>query len=120
MALHPVMLVIAIAVYSAPVVLAVLVDRQIRAFQKEAFGHLAKAARNLRMMAWFILLFFLGVVVGGLAVGDLKETAMWPISGTAATMYLRVFAATAGYLFALAVSKELYAVTKPQKARRKD
>lgn len=115
MAVNPVMLIIAILVYAAPVVLAILVDRQIRAFEKEAFGHLAKAARNLRLMAWFILVFFFGVIIGGWVVGDLQETAQWPISGTAATMYIRTLAAITAYVFALFVSKELYAVTKPRR-----
>ncbi len=110
-----VLYVVAAAFLAAPPVLAVLIDRQVRAFQREAFGHLRKAARNLRIMAWAMFLFYLGVLVGSLAAGDLPQIVALPLSREAIAIYARIGAAIAGYACALFVAKELYLTTKPGK-----
>jgi hypothetical protein len=99
----------------APLVLAALVDQQVRTFQRQAFGHLRKAARNLRVMAWAMFLFYLGVLGGSLAAGDLQQTVEWPLTKEALAIYLRIGAAIGGYVGALFVAKELYLVTRPGK-----
>lgn len=109
------LLLLASAFVAAPVVLAVIVDWQVRLFQQEAFGHLRKAARNLRIMAWAVLLYYAGVLGGSLAVGDLADMVRWPLPTEGLVIYLRIGAATVAYVFALFVAKELYLVTRPGK-----
>ncbi len=112
---HPLLVATAAAFLLAPPVLAVFIDLQVRAFQREAFGHLRKAARNLRIMAWAMFVFYVGVLAGSLAAGDLPQIVTWPLSREAIAIYARVGAAIAGYVGALFVAKELYLVTRPGK-----
>ena len=106
---------LAAAFLAAPVGLAIVVDLQVRAFQREAFGHLRKAARNLRVMAWAVLLYYAGVIAGSLAVGDLADMVAWPMPTSGLVVYIRVGAAILAYTLALFVAKELYLVTRPGK-----
>ena len=107
--------ILATAFLAAPVGLAIVVDLQVRAFQREAFGHLRKAARNLRVMAWAVLVYYAGVLGGSLAVGDLGDMVRWPMPTAGLVVYVRVGAAVLAYTLALFVAKELYLVTRPGK-----
>src|SRR5688500_8151376 len=100
---------------AAPVALAAVVDWQIRQFQREAFGHLRRAARNLRLMSWAVLVYYAGVLGGSLAVGDLAAMTEWPMPADGLVVYLRIGAAIVAYILALSVAKELYLVTRPGK-----
>ncbi len=113
MAVQPGLVVLAIVFYIAPLVLAILNDRQVRAFQKYAFGHFEKAARNLRIMIWFVFVYYVGVLIGSLVIGDLPAMWEFPMPAEGVQIYVRIGAAAAAYVFALFVSKELYLVTKP-------
>lgn len=109
------LLLLASSFLAAPIVLAVIVDWQVRQFEREAFGHLRKAARNLRIMAWAVLVYFFGVLGGSLAIGDLGDMVLWPMPTEGAVIYVRIGAAILGYIFALFVARELYLVTRPGK-----
>ena len=100
---------------AAPVVLATIVDFQVRQFQREAFGHLRKAARNLRVMAWAVLVYYAAVLGGSLVLGDLEAMADWPIPIEGLVIYIRIGAVIVAYALALLVAKELYLVTRPGK-----
>lgn len=100
---------------ATPLALAVAVDLQVRAFEAEAFGHLRKAARNLRVMAWSILVYYAGVVGTSLAAGDIAELLNWPLSPEGLAIYARIGAAILAYVLGLRVAKELYLVTRPGK-----
>jgi MFS family permease len=100
-----------------PLVLAVRIDMQIRAFQAQAFGHLRKAARNLRIMAWSIFGYYVGVLGGSYFVGDLRHMFDWPMPAEGVQIYVRIGAAVLGYLFAGAVARHLYLVTVPEPRR---
>jgi hypothetical protein len=109
------LLMLASAFMAAPVVLAAIVDWQVRMFQQEAFGHLRKAARNLRVMAWAVLFYYAGVLGGSLAIGDLEDMILWPMPAEGIVIYVRIGAAILAYVLALFVAKELYLVTRPGK-----
>ncbi len=111
----PALVLVATVFLLAPPVLAAFIDRQVRAFQREAFGHLRKAARNLRVMAWAMFLFYLGVLVASFTAGDLPQIVQWPLSSEGFAIYVRIGAAIGGYVGALFVAKELYLVTRPGK-----
>lgn len=115
MAANPFLIILAAAFFIAPLALALLVDRQVRAFQAEAFGHLRKAARNLRLMVWFIFVYYLAVLIGSLVIGDMPAMWTYPLAAEGVQIYVRIGAAILGYVFALQVSKELYFVTKPRR-----
>ncbi len=106
---------LASAFLAAPVALAAIVDWQVRQFQREAFGHLRKAARNLRVMAWAVLVYYAGVLGGSAAIGDLGDMAAWPMPTEGMVVYVRLGAAILAYTLALFVAKELYLVTRPGK-----
>lgn len=112
------MVVIASVFYIAPLVFAIFIDRQTAAFQREAFGHLRKAARNLRIMAWAIFVYYVGVLVGSAIIGDLQYMYQLPLKPEGVQIYVRIGAAIFGYVFALLVARELYNVTIP--TRHKD
>ncbi|MEA3191277.1 MAG: hypothetical protein QOD77_1859 [Thermoplasmata archaeon] len=105
---------VASVVAAAPLALAFVVDRQVRSFQREAFGHLRRAARNLRFMAWAIFVYYLGVLAASWLTGDLEQLARWPLSAQAWAIYLRIGAAILAYVMAILVARELYLVTKPR------
>lgn len=113
--MEPLLVLLASLFMAAPVVLAAVVDWQVRQFQREAFGHLRKAARNLRIMAWAVLVYYFGVLLGSLYVGDLGHMVEWPMPRDGFVIYVRIGAALVGYAFALFVAKELYLVTRPGK-----
>ena len=113
--MEPLLVVLAAGFMAAPVVLATIVDFQVRQFQRESFGHLRKAARNLRIMAWGVLVYYAGVLAGSVAVGDLAAMADWPMPAAGLVIYIRIGAAILAYVFALFVAKELYLVTRPGK-----
>ena len=113
--MEPLLAILAALVMAAPVALAAVVDWQIRQFQREAFGHLRRAARNLRLMAWAVLVYYAGVLGGSFAVGDLRAMTEWPMPADGLVVYLRVGAAIVAYILALSVAKELYLVTRPGK-----
>ncbi len=108
------MVVLAVAAVATPVVLAYLVDCQVRAFQREAFGHLAKAARNLRLMSGAVLLYYFGVLGGSWYAGDLATMLEYPLAREGLAIYVRIGAAVLAYVLALNVAKELYLVTRPK------
>lgn len=99
----------------APIVLATVVDWQVRQFQREAFGHLRRAARNLRIMAWFVLVYYAGVLAGSLVLGEVGDMVRWPMPAAGVVIYVRIGAAIVAYVLALLVAKELYLVTRPGK-----
>jgi hypothetical protein len=113
--MEPLLVVLAALFMLAPIALAVVVDWQVRQFQVEAFGHLRKAARNLRVMAWAVLVYYGGVLGGSLVLGDVQEMAEWPLSAAGLVIYIRIGAAIVAYGLALLVAKELYLVTRPGK-----
>lgn len=115
MAVHPFLVILAALFLVAPAALVVLIDRQVQAFQQEAFGHLQRAARNLRLMAWFIFVYYAGVLIGSFVIGDLPAMWEYPLRAEGVQIYVRLGAAIAGYIFALQVSKELYQVTRPRR-----
>lgn len=101
-----------------PLVMAILIDRQTASFQREAFGHLAAAARNLRIMAWVVFLYYVGVLAGSAIIGDLPRMFELPMEAEGIQIYVRIGAAIVGYIFAMGVARELFLVTKPRKAER--
>lgn len=113
--MNPALVLLASAFLAAPVALAAVVDWQVRQFEREAFGHLRKAARNLRVMAWAVLVYYAGVLGGSVAVGDLGAMVLWPMPTEGVVIYVRVGAAILAYTLALFVAKELYLVTRPGK-----
>lgn len=113
MTFHPLMWILAGAFLLAPVALAVAADVQVRAFQKEAFGHLAKAARWLRLMGWIILVYYGGVLIGSYALDELQDLVRWPLSTAGLVIYVRVGAAVLGYALLNLVARELYRVVRP-------
>lgn len=113
--MEPLLVLLAACFMAAPVVLATIVDYQVRQFQHEAFGHLRKAARNLRIMAWAVLVYYAAVLGGSLVLGDLQTMAHWPMPASGLVLYVRIGAAIVAYVFALFVAKELYLVTRPGK-----
>lgn len=113
--MEPMLVLVAAVFLAAPVVLATIVDFQVRQFQHEAFGHLRKAARNLRVMAWAVLVYYAAVLAGSYALGELPQMAEWPLSTAGLVIYIRIGAASVAYGFALFVAKELYLVTRPGK-----
>lgn len=113
--MEPLLVLLAASFMAAPVVLATIVDFQVRQFQREAFGHLRKAARNLRVMAWAVLVYYAAVLGGSLVLGDLQTMAEWPIASEGLVIYIRIGAAIVAYALALMVAKELYLVTRPGK-----
>lgn len=113
--MEPALVLLAALFMLAPAVLAGIVDWQVRQFQREAFGHLRKAARNLRVMAWAVLVYYAGVLAGSYALGDLAAMAEWPMPTEGVVVYVRIGAAAVAYVFALFVAKELYLVTRPGK-----
>ncbi|HLF16678.1 MAG TPA: hypothetical protein VI796_04515 [Candidatus Thermoplasmatota archaeon] len=98
---------------ATPALLAVAVDIQVRAFQREAFGHLQKAARWFRLMTFAVLLYYFGVLAASLYAGDLQGMLEFPVPREALAIYVRIGAATLAYALALMVAKELYLVTRP-------
>lgn len=112
---NPALLLLAAVFMAAPLVLAVIVDWQVRQFQREAFGHLRRAARNLRVMAWAVLVYYAGVLAGSLVIGDLQAMVAWPMPTEGVVIYVRIGAAILAYVLALFVAKELYLVTRPGK-----
>ncbi len=98
----------------APLVLAIFIDRQTASFQREAFGHLANAARNLRIMSWMVFAYYLLVLFGSLWVGDLDAMFMLPMPKEGIQIYMRIGAAILAYVGALGVARELFLVTKPR------
>ncbi|MEK6976123.1 MAG: hypothetical protein AABY18_07255 [Candidatus Thermoplasmatota archaeon] len=113
--MEPLLVALAALFMAAPVVLAGVVDWQVRQFQREAFGHLRRAARNLRVMAWAVLVYYAGVLVGSLVIGDLGTMVVWPMPTEGVVIYVRIGAAIVAYVLALLVAKELYLVTRPGK-----
>lgn len=116
---NPLMVVVASIFYVAPLVLAIFIDRQSAAFQRESFGHLKKAARNLRIMAWAIFAYYVAVLTGSAIIGDLQYMYELPLQAEGIQIYVRIGAAIMGYVFALFVARELYNVTIPSKPLRK-
>lgn len=115
-AVEPLLAVLAAAAFAAPPLLAWRCDRQARAFQREAFGRLARAARNVRLMVWCILAYYAGVVAGSVAVGDVGAMVQWPMPARGAVVYLRLGAAVLGYVLMLGITRELYLVVRPPRA----
>lgn len=113
---HPVAVVLAVIFIAAPCVLAIAVDRRVASFQRQAFGHLARAARNLRIMTWAIWVYYVGVLVGSWIIGDLAAMFVLPMPAEGVQIYVRIGAAAMAYVFALFVARELYLVTQPRKA----
>lgn len=105
--------VVAAAVAATPLALAFAVDYQVRSFQRQAFGHLRRAARNLRLMAWVIFAYYVAVLAFSYWAGDLQQTAELPLSPEGWAVYFRIGAAILAYALAIAVARELYLVTKP-------
>ena len=112
---NPGLVLLAAAFMAAPIVLATIVDYQVRQFQHEAFGHLRKAARNLRVMAWAVLVYYAAVLGGSFVLGDLTTMGEWPMPPEGLVLYIRIGAAIVAYALALLVAKELYLVTRPGK-----
>ena len=104
------------AVLLTPLALALLADAKVRAFQKQAFGHLRKAAIYVRLMGWTIFLYYVGVLGGSFALGHLGEMMAYPLSGEGFAIYLRTGAAILGYVMLNLVARELYFVTQPRRA----
>lgn len=100
----------------APPVLAILADRQARAFQREAFGHLRTAARHIRVMIWAILVYYAAVIGGSAVVGDLGAMVQDPMPARGFVVYLRIGAAIVGYVFMVRVTTALYLMTRPRRA----
>lgn len=113
MAIHPVLLVMGLAVIVSPLLLAVRIELQARRFQTQAFGHLSRAARNLRQAVWGVLAFYVLVVGGGAATGQYATLFEWPLGGDAALVYLRILAVTVAYALFGRVAQQLYLVTVP-------
>jgi hypothetical protein len=97
---------------AAPPALAFLVDRQAKAFQAEAFGHLRRAARNLRIMGAAILAYYTIVILGAWYTGDLR-LLVEPPTREGILLYVRIGAASVGYAFGYFVARELYLVVRP-------
>ncbi len=115
MAVHPVAVVLAAITMLAPCLLALVIDQQVRAFQRQAFGHLAKAARNLRIMVWAVFAYYAVVLAGSWLIGDLEAMFMIPMPVEGVQIYIRIGAAILAYVFALFVARELFLVTQPRK-----
>lgn len=112
--MEPVLAAVASVVAAAPLALAFVVDYQVRMFQREAFGHLRRAARNLRIMAWAIFVYYLGVLAASWLAGDLQQVAELPMTAQGWAIYVRIGAAILAYVMAILVARELYLVTKPR------
>ncbi len=115
MDVHPLGVILAIIFMVLPLVLAVLIDRQVAAFQRQAFGHLAKAARNLRVMSWAVFAYYIVVLTGSWLIGDLKAIFIIPMPVEGVQIYVRIGAAILAYIFAHFVARELFLVTQPRK-----
>lgn len=114
---NPFMAMLAGVFYLAPLVLAVFIDRQTAAFQREAFGHLRRAAFYLRLTAWAVFVYYVGVLVGSAAIGDLRHMYEYPVAAEGVQIYVRIGAAIFGYVFLLLVARQLYEVTVPDHRR---
>ncbi len=110
---NPFLAVVAGLFLLAPLGLAVAADYQVRAFQREAFGHLAKAARYVRMMGWTIFVYYLAVLAGSLLLGELQMMFEWPLAAPGAVIYVRVGAAILGYVMLNLVAAQLYRIVRP-------
>lgn len=113
MATNPFLAVLASLFLVAPLGLALAADYQVRAFQREAFGHLAKAARYVRLMGWTIFVYYLGVLAGSFALGELQAMFEWPLSTAGAVVYIRIGAAILGYVMLNLVAGQLYQIVRP-------
>ncbi len=113
MAVHPLAVILAALFMAGPLVLAIYIDRQVAAFQREAFGHLAAAARNLRIMVWAVFVYYIAVLAGSAWIGDMRHMFELPMQPQGVQIYIRIGAAIIGYMFALFVARELYLATRP-------
>ncbi len=105
--------IVAVVWLAAPLYLSIRVDHLVRTFEAEAFGHFRKAARNLRFLVWAIFTYYLGVIIGGVIIGDVQAMFYWPMPAEGVVIYIRIGAVLVGYLFASMVARELYLVTRP-------
>lgn len=115
MGANPFLVIVATVFLAAPLALAVAADLQVRAFQHEAFGHLAKAARYVRLMGWTIFVYYLGVLGGSWALGELQALFFWPLATAGLVVYIRIGAAIAGYVMLNLVATQLYRVVRPER-----
>lgn len=100
-------------VLASPGAFAFISDRQAASFQREAFGHYRRAARNLRILVWIVFVFYALVIAGAFVTGDIREMMFFPLSARATFVYLRIVAVLAGYVVVNLVTHELWLVTRP-------
>ncbi len=106
--------IVAITWLGLPLYLSLCVNRLVRTFEAEAFGHFRKAARNLRYLVWAIFIYYVGVIIGGLIIRDVQAMFYWPMPAEGVVIYIRIGAVIVGYGFASLVARELYLVTRPE------
>jgi hypothetical protein len=104
---------LASAFIAMPIWLSYQIDQQVKAFQREAFGHLRQAARYLRVLSWGIFVFYLAVVLGAYQMGHLGGMVTWPVQGEALQVYFLLSAAMAGLALEGLVARQLYLITVP-------
>ncbi len=106
--------IVAVLFMVTPAVLAVRAELQLRAFQHEAFGHLASAARHLRLLIWAVFVYYVAVLAGSAWIGDLIHMFEWPMERAGIQIYVRIGAAILAYLLGGRVATDLYKITLPR------
>ncbi|MEK6985549.1 MAG: hypothetical protein AABX89_04110 [Candidatus Thermoplasmatota archaeon] len=108
-----VMALVGVALLVTPLALAFLCVRLVLAFEKEAFGHLRRAARNLRILCFGVFLYYAVVVASSLPNYAVVGLFSWPLHAEATALYVRLIAINLAFFGGLMIAKELYHVTQP-------
>ncbi len=104
---------LAIALLALPLTLAVLAERGARAFEREAFGHFAVAARRLRLGALLLAAFYAVVFVAALVGGRAALMTVWPLNLEGWLLYGQALAAVAAFLGLYVAARRLRMIVTP-------
>lgn len=112
---QPGLLGLAILIHLVPVPLAALALRDIRVFEREAFGGYRRTARRLRLVLIAVAAYYLAFMIAGLAAGRLDQMVVLPLSTDASFLYLHVGLALFAFAAIWRTARELYRMTVPKR-----
>ncbi len=97
-----------------PVPLAIVALRDIRVFEREAFGGYRRTARRLRLTVFAVSSYYLVFTLAAFVAGQLGEMTVLPLSTEGIFLYLNIGLAVLSFVTILLTARELYRMTVPR------
>ncbi len=110
---NPALTPLAIVLLALPFTLAVMAERAARAFEREAFGHFALAARRLRLGTLLVTIFYAVVFVAALVGGRAPLMTVWPLNLEGWLLYAQAVVAIAAFLGLHVAARQLRKIVTP-------